>query len=186
MLATDSPTNITVNITWKNGVGPNQTVVIDNTMAKEIAVPYRLDSRAIKLSAHTEFVAYTMHIAEYTSDGTCLYPEDVLGTDYTILTGYSNDSIENVYNPNQAEFSACFVYVIIPSHGTNVTVNFPNGTVQSYAGDEMDILTLRYQSDPSGTRVRSDKNVAVFAGQMCLHVPDGCDNCHQVYEAVSL
>lgn len=176
MLATASATPFDVTIVGKGGSYLGETITIDNTRVTTVPMPVWPAWQGIKLYADFDFIAYSTTWGDSSADATLLFPVDVLGTDYLVMGLSYYSSAKPTYRP--------YIYVIGTADGTTVTVTLPNNSVVPFSLNEMDVYTIPFTGESSGTRIVSSSPVAVITGHDCLYFPEGCDGCDLVYEQV--
>jgi hypothetical protein len=153
-------------------------VTIPNT-ASTAWVADSIQSNVVRATAAEEFVAYTINRVQFTSDAALGLPVDALNTDY-IAMGYPS-----VQRGAQTLVTAVF-------DNTNVTIT-PNGaligrasgvpfTVNLDRGESYYAETPGPGTDLTGTRISSDRPVAVVNGSFCANVPPGTPFCDHSFE----
>lgn len=136
-----------------------------------------------RITTNDEVTVYALNKAETTSDAATIFPRDVLGTNYTIVSYNSHgEYIQNwdgSYNDGRTPSQFA---VLAVENGTRVyidpTVNV-NGSkrrieVTLNAGETYLVLadmTVNAFQDLTGSKILSDKPVAVFAGHQRSLVP---------------
>lgn len=121
--------------------------------------------------------------ARYTSDACLVYPVDALGKNYFVFSYESNfysDAFQNQNTPSQ------FI-VVGTEDNTNITIEpttetlrngkdtqnivLNRGDVYLVQADVSNSFVTDPKSDLTGTRVKSDKKVAVFGGHQRANIP---------------
>ncbi|KAL3836551.1 hypothetical protein ACJMK2_021975 [Sinanodonta woodiana] len=105
------------------------------------------------------------------TEGYLALPKSILSTQYMIVTDYGNYDIWN----STSEFviaaveSNTVVQIVFKTNGT-VCINgttYTSGDIYNLTMSELDTLQIQHVHDLTGTFVRSNKPLAVFAGDQC-------------------
>lgn len=173
-------TTVTVGIA---GLGFSKTVVIPVSQCVNVELPKGADlgdandkvqQKGIHVTASAPVGIHGLSKAQFTSDGYLGLPTEVLGTEYYVLA-YRDEQL-GIPELNGSEFA-----VVATEAGTTITVIPSVVTGTHNAGEpfkitlgEGDVYQLRTTpgagSDLTGTRVLSDKPIAVFGGHACANV----------------
>ena len=158
--------------------------IVGGVATFKIPPQYSIDEEETPRSAGI-FVFATRPVAvyaetriDYSTDAYTVLPTGLLGDDYRVL-GYKNvwsDDAGEILNGTQFVVCAAFdgtVVSIEPTAkttgnptGGNVTINLERG--ETYLMRSMD----EGGGDLSGTRIRSNRPVAVYGGHRCANIPD--------------
>ncbi|XP_035672719.1 IgGFc-binding protein-like [Branchiostoma floridae] len=186
--AGDDPATVTVNAPH---VSHTETVTIQPNNIQMLQVPAAIkmteggvSNRGIEITADVDIVVYGVNKEDYTTDGFLGLPEDVMSTEYIVASWGGTRSIP-------AEIG-----VVGLEDGTEVTVN-PTAPVRfnnRYNGasrltfnlDRFDAAQIvSYWGDLTGSKVTSNKPVAVFSGHRCANVPAGTGWCDHIVEQMT-
>jgi hypothetical protein len=137
------------------------------------------EDKGVHITAGKEVVVYGLNRQRFTTDAFLGLPVDVLGTAYTVL-GWGPGA------GGTSEFS-----VVAPSDGTEVTIT-PSvdgeggrtaGTpfvVNLNQGQQFQLQAATPNEDLTGTRITSNRGVAVMGGHQCANIPNSstfaCDH----------
>ncbi len=127
-----------------------------------------VESKGFQITANSNVSGYFLSRQPATTDMTYLIDGDRLGTDY-VVAGYQN------IRPDQMSVQAT-------ADNTRVTFT-PKGAaafdVTLNAGQ-----TYMYQASTNltGSRITSDKPIAVFSGNNCTNIPTGVSACDHIVE----
>lgn len=134
--------------------------------------------------ADDEVTVYALNKAQTTSDAATIFPKDVLGTNYTIVSYNSHGSFirypDGSYSDGRTPSQLAIVAVdngtqvfIDPTTRINGSTNRISVTLN--AGEvyfvHVDIVQDDAEEDLTGTKIISDKPVAVFAGHQRALIP---------------
>ncbi len=136
-----------------------------------------------RLTSEDDVTVVIHNEARYTSDACLVYPADALGKNYFVFSYESNfysDVFQNQNTPSQ------FI-VVGTEDNTNVTIEpttntlrndkdtqnivLNKGEVYLVQANVSDSFVTDPKSDLTGTRVRTDKKVAVFGGHQRANIP---------------
>lgn len=148
--------------------------------------------QSFRVRADNEIAVYALSQAVKTSDAAMLLPTDVLGTDYYIMSYYTDGRTQvNQFGSTVLERNTTpsQLTVVAAEDGTVITItpSVPvlNGrrtpiTAVLQRGDayllQADVNTLSLHADLTGTRVTSTKPIAVFAGHQRALLPVSSTN----------
>lgn len=135
--------------------------------------------RAIRIVSEDPIMVYGMNRTSFTSDGMLLLPIHSLGREY-VVPSYPAVSSGTQELPSQlmviAPFNNTVVTIIqpmrTPNHGDGEVVR-----VRLDRGDVYSAMTLGYGGDMSGAIIRSNRPVAVTAGNSCTYIPNQINFC---------
>lgn len=187
-LIASSRQNTTVTVTNPQ-TGWKQDFTVSANQVSEFVVPHEqgytysagtVEKRGLKVTSTAPISLYASNFFEWTYDATIVLPKDGLGKDY-IVQVYENELYAK-------EFA-----IVATESNTQVTITPHAGTTDGKAKDVPYMITLQegetYQvmskingSDFSGTRIQSDKPVAVFAGHQCINIQTGNKWCDHIVE----
>ncbi|HVZ40183.1 MAG TPA: hypothetical protein VHI13_12970 [Candidatus Kapabacteria bacterium] len=135
--------------------------------------------RAIHVDADAPIVVYGMNRTTYTSDGLLALPVNALGRRY-IVASYAAVIGGTQELPSQLMVIAPYDHTIVTIEQPMATPNHRAGetvTLTMNQGDVYSAMTLGYGGDMSGAVIRSNKPVAVTAGQSCTYIPNQINYC---------
>lgn len=117
---------------------------------------------------------YALSKVDYTSDGYLALPRAVLGTRYGVLAYANVHSAAPELNGSQFAVVACedkTTVTIVPSVTTGVRTGGVPYTIVLQAGEAYQLRTTSgAPADLTGTRIQSDKPVAVFGSHSCANI----------------
>jgi len=135
------------------------------------------------------------NVLMYSNDATILLPIGALGKDYIAMSWPSWSGLSgfvSIVAVEEGATSVTVTYTATTKSGSGVGAENP-GSVATYNLNKYQILTLNatnggsnsYGADLTGTRIKSDKKVAVFGGHVCTRIPadkTACDHLeHQIF-----
>ena len=160
---------------------PPDTVVCDTVPKWLIPVGMGIFNKGINISSTAPISVTSQYFQEYLEDAALLYPEAFMDSLFYVLGYHLSDSNAN-YLPSNfivvAKEDSTWV-VIDPT--APLMYNVTGGFLLS-RGQLLQIESLHYGGDLTGSRVFSSKKVSVFAGGACENVGDTCGFCNQLYE----
>ncbi len=144
----------------------------------------RVAPQSFHVTSEEDVTVYALSQAQLTSDAFMVLPTDAVGKDYLIMSYMSNVQLGPQGSSTPSQFA-----IVATEDGTTVTIT-PTGPtflnrsapqqvtldqgdcylVQAYMGPNADQPT-----DLTGTRVESDKPIAVFAGHQRTSLPEWSD-----------
>lgn len=139
-----------------------------------------VENRGLKVTSTTPIALYASNYYEFTYDATIVLPITGLGDEYVIQTFESQI--------REKEFA-----IVATEDNTIVSIT-PNATTSDgrVAGKSFDITLQKGQTyqvmssssyeELSGSYVKSNKLIAVFAGHKCATIPDGNAACDHIVE----
>ncbi len=135
--------------------------------------------KAVHVQSDAPIIVYGMNHTTYTSEGLLALPTNVLGREYIIA---SYGAVIGVSQELPSQYM-----VIAPYNGTVVSIYHPHRTpnhaagesftVELDSGDVWSAMTVGYAGDMSGAIIRSNKPIAVIAGQQCAYIPNLLNFC---------
>ena len=155
----------------------------------EITIPHEqgytygdevVEQRGLKVTSSAPISLYASNYVAHTYDATIVLPVEALSNDY-IIQIYENNLMPKEFG------------VVATADGTNVTItphartrnnkvkNIPF-TVTLNAGESYQVMSADNSNDFSGSRIVSDKAIAVFSGHICINVPTGNPWCDHIVE----
>lgn len=155
----------------------------------EITIPHEqgytyssetVEQRGLKVSSSAPISLYASNYVAHTYDATIVLPLEALSNDY-IIQIYENNLMPKEFG------------IVATADGTNLTItphartrdnkvkNIPF-TVTLNAGETYQVMSADANNDFSGSRIVSDKPVAVFSGHVCINVPTGNPWCDHIVE----
>lgn len=169
--------------------GWNVNIDVKANVIGEIQVPISegytssgavVENRGLKVTSTTPIALYASNYYEFTYDATIVLPITGLGDEYVIQTFESQI--------REKEFA-----IVATEDNTIVSIT-PNATTSDgrVAGKSFDITLQKGQTyqvmssssyeELSGSYVKSNKLIAVFAGHKCATIPDGNAACDHIVE----
>jgi len=160
------------------------TIVVPFNRANHQNVSDAIRKRGVHLVADSSVVAYVGMYRPYSSDAATAIPTSALGTVYDV-TGYGDVA------QGQSQ-----IIVIGTEDNTTLTINKPIATVNNNSvNTDYNVVinrgeTYQFQAstsltatgfDLTGTKVNSDKPIAVYTGNLCA-IPGGCLYCDNLFE----
>ena len=135
-----------------------------------------VETNGIHITASQPVSVYGVDYSAYTTCSFTGYPTTLLGTNYCVMARASQDNWPGDENTN-SQFA-----IVATADNTTVT-NTPSPTADLYGhtnaytinlqqGETYQINSTDMLGDVTGTRITSDKPLAVFAGAGCAWVPD--------------
>ena len=140
----------------------------------------RVEKKGLVVTSTAPMSLYAANFKEHTYDATIVMPTTALGTDYVV----------QMY---EADMSSKEISVVATADNTQVTIT-PHArttlgqvkgvsfTITLQRGESYMLMSNDSGNDFSGTRIQSDKPVAVFAGHSCLYVPVDNPTCDHIVE----
>lgn len=140
----------------------------------------QIEAKAIHVTAADEVAVYGLNYQPFTTDAFLGLPVDTLGTDYRAISyaGGQAEELSVVATANDTQVT------ITPS--TSLQGGQPAGVPFTETIGIGQVLNVpRANGEITGTRVQSDKPVAVFSGNECTNVPAGSPWCDHLVEQVT-
>ncbi|MFK7936439.1 MAG: hypothetical protein AB8G22_23190 [Saprospiraceae bacterium] len=130
-------------------------------------------NKGILITGDNDISVYVVNEKQFTTEGFLSYPVTGLGTEYYVIT----------YNGINATF-ASQASIVASKDNTNITVTRPNGTMHTATLNEGQVYVVMDPStgDLTGTKVDSDRPVAVFGSANCANVPTAIGTCDYIVE----
>jgi gliding motility-associated-like protein len=183
MITSKTNTSGTISVPLQNfsedfTVSANQVTLINLPAFTEVEGSEFIQDKGIHLTSEEPVTVYIHQYHQLRSEATLVLPTNVQGMNYYIMT---YEGIEH----NSGTFRSEFM-VIATEDETTVNITLSDATREGMpAGSTVDDLVLNkgevYQiqglkgtSDLTGTRITSDKPIAVLAGAEWAEVPIGC------------
>jgi IgGFc binding protein/Big-like domain-containing protein len=147
---------------------------------------------SIHIVADAPVAVHALSSSDYSTDGSLILPNGLLGLDYYVMS-YRN-SPQFPGDPPHV-IGGTELAVVGTSNQTQVTITPTASTTAHPAGQPFTITLQRGEvfrminktdvaGDFTGTRVQSDKPVAVFGGHACAPVPAATPACDHLYEQI--
>ena len=168
---------------WQQSLQVVANQVAEYVLPKEQVYTYNagiVEKTGIVVTSTAPVSLYAANFREHTYDATIVMPITALETDYVVQV-YENDLM------------AKELAVVATTNNTQVTIT-PHArttsgqvkgvpfTVTLQRGEVYQLMSNDGGNDFSGTRVQSDKAVAVFAGHQCINIPTGNPWCDHIVE----
>ncbi len=139
----------------------------------------KIAPQSFHITSDDDISVYALNQARFTSDAFLVFPAEVLGEDYYILS-YNSDSYS--YNPNSRTPSQ---FAIVASEdNTSVTIKPSTATFVNGIGEQKitlnrgDVYLVQSKIDKknknpdlSGTIVKANKPIAIFSGHQRARIP---------------
>ncbi|MBQ9439886.1 MAG: PKD domain-containing protein, partial [Paludibacteraceae bacterium] len=175
--------------------GWSQSMQVSANTIAEMVVPRNqcytysaetVEKRGLVITSSSPIALYASNFREHTYDATIVLPINGIGTDYVI------QAYENVILVSGDKFPREFA-VVATEDGTQVTItpharttggklkNVPF-TISLNKGETYQVMSEDTGNDFSGSRVESNKLVAVFSGHSCVNIPTGNPWCDHIVE----
>lgn len=129
-----------------------------------------IENKGFQISSTTNVSGYFLNRRDQSSDITYLIDGDRLGTDY-VVAGYQNISEDQVSVQATADNT---VVTFTPKGAAAFNVTLNAGQTYLYT----DNINL------TGSRVTSDKPIALFSGNRCTNVPTNIGFCDHIVEQI--
>ncbi|QQS66765.1 MAG: IgGFc-binding protein [Chlorobiota bacterium] len=137
-------------------------------------------NKALFIKSDYPITVYGMNRSLQSSDGMLILPLESLGDEY-IFPSYSSSQMMIIATADNSDIN-----ITIPSntkslnHTRNFSVNMNKGDVFICVGN--DLVT---NSDLSGTKITSDKIIALVSGSQCIKIPDDTYTaCNHIVEMI--
>lgn len=127
-------------------------------------------NNSVRATSSEEFICYMINRAPYTSDASLAIPVDTLNTEYIVFTYDPAGS----YNPGR-QFVVYAVY-----DGTAVSIEFPDGSTDSFTLDMGEGRFYETTTQYAGTIITVSRPIGVTSGNRCLN--QGVGACDHVFE----
>jgi N-acetylmuramoyl-L-alanine amidase len=145
---------------------------------------------AIHIQADRPVAVHALNYERFSTDGSLILPTGMLGRNYFVMS-YTNSASFVTGDPSL--ISGTQFAVVAIKNDTEVTITPTASTAAHPAGQPFtvtlqtgDVYRMINLNDPlgdySGTRVQSNKPVAVFGGHKCASVPGATAACDHLYE----
>jgi hypothetical protein len=164
--------------TVSNLDGFNQTVTLGSDGFYNLFLPSAaqqsgtgIKTSGFKVESAQNIAGYFVNRKSYTTDMTYIFDETALGNNYVVASqgnGFDEGSQIAVHAIQDNT-----TITLNPKSGTPITVTLNAGETYKYAGGTVDL---------TGSKVSSDKAVAVFSGHACAQVPVGTTYCDTLIE----
>lgn len=122
-------------------------------------IPDTVAQKAVVVTSGLPIMLYIFNMASSSSDGTFVFPETALGTEYIVI---GHDST----------LAGTEAFLIVGTEaGTTVEIVPPGGVPETHNLNRMDTL-LRSGAGLSGTIINATAKVSLLSGHTCANVPD--------------
>lgn len=133
-------------------------------------------NKGLHITSNDDVLTYIISEQQYTTDGFLAYPTVGLGKDYYVIS--YNGLYSGSWNyPSQAA-------IVASQDNTAITVTRPGGSPENVTINKGQVYSILHPTggDLTGTRVQSDKPVAVMGSVDCANVPTGTGTCDHLVE----
>jgi len=162
------------------GVNQNFTVVpgvvTEVSLPLDITLQGGLENKGVRITSVEPIAVYGLNRQAASTDAFMAFPVNSLGTDYRVaayIEGYSGISRISVVATEDNTVLSVF------NHWTNVTSGIPLNQGQTWVSTD----NQANGQDITGSRVQSNKPVAVFGSNDCVYIPDRpCEACDHIVE----
>ncbi|HRP02042.1 MAG TPA: T9SS type A sorting domain-containing protein [Candidatus Kapabacteria bacterium] len=205
-------TKVTMKIPYLGKEIPYETVpndIIEIALSPQESMPYSKgnggmpippqpeqvwDGRAVILESDAPIIVYAVTRYQYTSDGYLAYPLTALGKTYQVAS-YADPT------NNQAQFLPSYTGIVSPYDNTKVRFRLggcESCRVPKYDGDTLktgEVITRVMNkgdvwlipgigpfNDLTGSKITSNKPIAVVSGNFCAYIPTDISACDFIVE----
>ena len=169
--------------------GWKQDFTVSASQVREFVVPHEqgytynagtAEKRGLKVTSDYPISLYASNFYEWTYDATIVLPKEGLGKDY-IVQVYENElfSKEFAVVATEANTQVTITPHAVTTDGKAKDVPY---TVSLQEGETYQVMSKVKGSDFSGSRIQSNKPVAVFAGHQCINIQTGNKWCDHIVE----
>ncbi len=139
-----------------------------------------VDNKGLLVTSSSPISLYASNFIESTFDATIVLPTTALGKDY-IIQVFENDLYPKEFAIVATENNTD---IVITPHARTTQNRLKNVqfTIRLNRGDTYQVMSTDNYNDFSGSRVESNKPIAVFAGHVCANVPTGNPWCDHIIE----
>lgn len=146
----------------------------------------QVESKGLRVTATAPISLYASNYAEYTYDATLVLPVTALGKSYIIQTYEDKSEMAELAVVGTTDNTT----LTITPHARTTDGHVKNVayTVLLQVGESYQLFSKDDNGDFSGTYIRADQPVAVFAGHACANVPESnlwCDHLVEQQRPVS-
>ena len=156
-------------------VTPGVVTTVDVPTAAHISVVDSVQERGIHITSEDEITVYGLNRVPFTTDAFLGLPTDILGTNH-VNVGYGGSFGSQFGIVASEDNTTVTITPTVSASGRTAGVPYP---VQL---DQGNAYQLRAGGDLSGTRIVSDKPVAVFGGHNCANIPANFSFCDHIVE----
>lgn len=139
-----------------------------------------VEKKGIKVIASEPISLYASNYSSYSYDATIVLPTNAIGTDYIIQT-YENELWAKEFAVVATDNNTQLTIIPQARTTTNRNKNIPF-TINLNEGETFQIMSIDENNDFSGSRIQSNKPIAVFAGHRCANVPTNSPWCDHIVE----
>ena len=145
---------------------------------------------AIHILSDSPVAVHGLFAEDYTTDGSLILPNGLLGQDHFLMSYRNSPSFDGDGITGGTQLA-----VVATKDQTAVTIT-PTAATPAHPANQPFTVTLQQgevyrminrddaEGDFTGTRVQSDKPVAVFSGHVCATVPATTPACDHLYEQI--
>ncbi len=163
--------------TVSNLAGFNQNVILnaDGFFNLDIPTTYMqggtgITNTGFRIDSAESLAGYFVNRADASTDMTYLFEESSLGNDYVVAS------------QNAGFGEGAQITIHATENNTAVTLNPIGGAPVNVVLNEGETYTYNASANLTGSRVTTDKPVAVFSGHECAQVPGGVTYCDTLVE----
>lgn len=144
-----------------------------------IASDGQVEQKGLRVTSTADISLFASNYADYTYDATLVLPITALGNNYILQTWEDNEETAEM-----AIVAIAPTTVTITPHARTKDGHIKNVAydVPMQAGEVLQVQKADEYGTFSGTHIRSDKPIAVFAGHACARVPETNAWCDHLVE----
>lgn len=166
-------------------VVPDSITSINIPIAADVLADNGIENKGIHITANDEVTVYGLNQRSASTDAFLALPVDILGTDHYLMAYRGDGRNFNIYS----QFA-----VVGTENNTTVTITPSLSARGRVAGvpyqvvlNEGEVYQLRGDDRPddvTGSRIQSDKPVAVFSGAECTNIKNNLSACDHLIEQI--
>ncbi len=186
----DVATNGTVDIpglafTVNFSVVPDSITSINIPLTADVLANNGIENKGIHITANDEVTVYGLNQRSASTDAFLALPVDILGTDHYLMA----------YRGDGRSFSLYSQFAVVGTEDNTILTITPSlsargqvaGVPYQVTLNEGEVYQLRGDDRPddvTGTRIQSDKPVAVFSGAECTNIKNNLNACDHLIEQI--
>lgn len=187
--AYSSPTSVTI---WMNKSSFKQVLTVNERTTATVEIPANAELPGVSLScnvigvkADKDISVLAMNYKALSADTTVVYPLEGLGTDYYAVTPLDgpSDAFKELSVISAQESTS--VDVFLKGGVTYQEKRYPAGSKLTVVLDPYSVLQLLSSDDLSGSRIVSQKPVAVLSGHTCTWKNTKCNHVYEQLRPVT-